>query len=251
MTLMNNATSFGRQSAAYAKGRPGYPAELYEWIVANSPDTQKVWDVGCGSGQATQSLADYFTRVCGTDISDTQIAAAAPHPNIDYAVAQAHESGLPDNWADTITVATAVHWFAGQKFWDEVSRAGKAGGLFCAWTYQLPDAPKDIMQEYLTPVYELIDPHWAEGNRICMAGYNATNLNCSMPMLETPDLNANSDWTALQIANFAQSWSAHLRAREDGHAKRLKTLRDNFLERYSNQTFAISLPLSIFAARIR
>lgn len=247
---MSNATSFGRQSTTYAKGRPGYPKELYEWIAANSPDTQKVWDVGCGSGQATLSLADYFTHVRATDISNAQIEAAAPHPNIDYAVAQAHESGLPDKCADAITVATAVHWFADKIFWNEVSRVGKAGGLFCAWTYQLPIAPKDVMQDYLKPVYDLIDPYWAEGNRVCMAGYDADNLNCALPALEKPDLNADYNWTALQITNFAQSWSAHLRAREDGHSKRLENLKDNFVERYKDQSIAISLPLSIFAARM-
>ena len=235
----------------YAKGRPGYPSSLYDWMVKNNSGKQTVWDVGCGSGQATQSLAKYFGRVHATDISDAQIQAARPHPNIDYAVAQAHQSGLPDNWADTITVATAVHWFANQNFWNEVARVGKPGSLICAWTYQLPTISNEAMYNFLNPVYELIDPYWADGNRICMAGYDADNLNCPLPVFETPKLNADSEWTALQLADFVQSWSAHLRAREDGHAERLKTLRDDFLEQYAYQTIAISLPLSIFAARIR
>ena len=247
---MSNATSFGRQSTTYAKGRPGYPTELYDWINANSPDTQRIWDVGCGSGQASRSLTNYFSHVYATDISAKQIEAATPHPNIDYAVSQAHESGLPENWADTITVATAVHWFAEPVFWDEVQRVGKCGCLFSAWTYQLPLAPADVMNAYLTPIYELIDPFWAEGNRICMTGYNTENLKCPLLVLETPELTAKYNWTAIQIADFAQSWSAHFRARENGHAERLKALRDNFLERYTNQEITISLPMSIFAARI-
>lgn len=247
---MSNATSFGRQSAAYAKGRPGYPSELYDWIVANSPETHTVWDVGCGSGQATKSLAEYFKHVHATDISSAQIQAALPHENIHYAAAPAHDSGLPDDRADTITVATAVHWFTERDFWNEVARVGKSGGLFCAWTYQLPTAPNGVMRDFLTPVYELIDPYWAEGNRICMAGYDANNLNCHMRVIETPSLTANYKWTAQQVADFAESWSAHLHAREDGHAKRLEKLREDLLARYTGQAIPISLPLSIFAARI-
>ena len=246
---MSNATSFGKQSATYAKGRPGYPTELYDWIVTKSPNTQTLWDVGCGSGQATLSLADYFDHVHATDISDAQIQAAPSHPDINYAVAQAHESGLPDDWADAVTVATAVHWFAHQQFWEEVKRVTKSGGLFCAWTYQLPIAPTEVMREFLRPVFKCIDPYWAQGNRICMAGYTAENLNCPLQVIETPTLNADYDWTVLQLADFAQSWSAHLRAREDGHADHFQKLRDDFLERYKDQTLAVSLPLSIFAAR--
>jgi SAM-dependent methyltransferase len=247
---MSNATSFGRQSATYAKGRPGYPPKLYNWIVANSLETQTVWDVGCGSGQATCSLADYFKRVHATDISDAQVLAARPQTNIEYAVAEAHETGLPDDWADVITVATALHWFSEQNFWDEVARVGKPGGLFCAWTYQLPAGPVDVMRDFLTPVYELIDPYWAKGNRICMAGYDAENLNCPLNVIKTPELTADSLWTASQLADFAQSWSAHLRAREDGHEEPLKTLRDDFLARYGDEEIFIYLPLSLFAARI-
>lgn len=247
---MSNATSFGKQSATYSKGRPGYPGSLYEWIAKNSPNTETVWDVGCGSGQATLSLADYFARVHATDISDAQIQAAPPHPKINYAVAEAHESSLPEDWTDTITVATAVHWFANQQFWEEMKRVSKPDGLFCAWTYQLPTTATDVMRDFLTPVYESIDPYWAQGNRICMAGYDADNLNCPLQVIETPKLNADYEWSAPQLADFAQSWSAHLRAREDGHAEHLKKLRDDFLERYAGQTMTVSLPLSIFAARI-
>ncbi|WP_051279278.1 class I SAM-dependent methyltransferase [Hellea balneolensis] len=247
---MSNATSFGKQSATYAKGRPGYPSSLYDWVVKNSPDRQTVWDVGCGSGQATLSLANYFERVHATDISDAQIQATPAHPNIEYSAAEAHESGLPGNWADAITAATAVHWFANQQFWEEVMRVAKSGGLFCAWTYQLPIAATDIMRDFLTPVFDLIDPYWARGNRICMAGYDAENLNCPLTEIETPNLNADYEWTALQLADFAQSWSAHLRAREDCHAEGLKKLRDDFLKRFDDQKITISLPLSIFAARI-
>jgi len=35
---MTNATSFGQQALTYAKGRPGYPPELYRLISENSAD---------------------------------------------------------------------------------------------------------------------------------------------------------------------------------------------------------------------
>ena len=42
---MENSTSFGKQAAAYAKGRPGYPYALYRWIADNSPAHNLIWDI--------------------------------------------------------------------------------------------------------------------------------------------------------------------------------------------------------------
>ena len=102
---MKNATSFGRQATTYAKGRPGYPSELYDWIAANSPDQRTVWDAGTGSGQAARDLAQRFGHVYATDISDAQIKAALPHDKITYKAAAAETSGLTENWADVSAAA--------------------------------------------------------------------------------------------------------------------------------------------------
>lgn len=247
---MKNATSFGRQATTYAKGRPGYPPELYDWIAANSPNQKTVWDAGTGSGQAARDLAQRFDQVYATDISEAQIKAATPHDKVIYKTAAAETSGLTENWADAVTVATAVHWFASPAFWAEVARIGKPGALFCAWTYQLPRCSEGVEQDFLNPLYELLDPYWAEGNRICMAGYSIENLNCPFPLIETPVFNAGAMWRAEQLVDFAQSWSAHLKAREDQRALELKALQTRFLRDYGHQPLSISLPLSLLAVRI-
>lgn len=248
---MKNATSFGRQATTYAKGRPGYPPELYDWIAANSPNQETVWDAGTGSGQAAQDLAQYFEHVYATDISDAQIKAAASHEKVTYKIAAAEQSGLTENWADAVTVATAVHWFASSEFWAEVARVGKSGALFCAWTYQLPRSTEAVDRDFLTPLYELLDPYWAEGNRICMVGYSSENLNCPYPQIETPVFDAGAMWSVEQLVNFAKSWSAHFRAREDGKALALDALQTKFMRDYADQTIAVSLPLSVLAVRIK
>ncbi len=247
---MKNATSFGKQASTYAKGRPGYPAKLYKWISANSPGQSLVWDVGTGSGQAAQALTDHFEHVHATDVSPEQISAAVPHPKISYHAAPAQSSGLSDNAADTITVATAVHWFADRAFWDEVSRVGQPGALFCAWTYKLPISTPEVHALFLDLIYDIIDPYWVAGNRICMAGYTAEALNCPLPIFSTPDFDAGGIWTAQQLVNFAESWSAHFRAREAGLQAELQDLATRFLGKFEGQDIVFSLPLSVLAARI-
>ena len=232
---MENSTSFGQQAATYAKGRPGYPDALYEWIAGNSPAHNLVWDIGSGSGQAARSLTPYFKRVHATDLSAEQIAAAKPHPQISYHAAPAQKSGLPTGAADCMSVATAVHWFADKAFWAEVARTANTNALFCAWTYQLPRSTPKVHAEFLDPLYALIDPYWADGNRICMSGYTADNLNCPFPILNTPEFDAGGIWTAAQLVNFAETWSAHFKARNDGLDNKLKILSDNFLKNHENE----------------
>jgi len=247
---VKNATTFGRQAAIYANGRPGYPVTLYEWIAENSSRRELVWDVGTGSGQAARALTPHFDRVHATDVSDEQIAQAKFHPQISYKAAPAHLSGLSDGAADAVCAATSVHWFADRAFWAEVSRATRKGALFCAWTYQLPKTGAAVHNAFLDPVFNLIDPYWADGNRICMAGYSAENLNCPFSVIKTPEFDAGGIWNAQQLAAFAESWSAHFRARADGMAEELDELTQNFLTDFNGKDIAFEMPISVLAARI-
>lgn len=247
---MSNATSFGQQAGLYAKGRPRYPAALFDWIAARSPATTAVWDVATGSGQAAVSLADHFERVVATDIDAAQIDAASPHPRIAYAVAPAERSGLPDASVDAVCVATALHWFAGEAFWAEVARVARPGALFCAWVYDLPRVEGALQADVLDPLTARLDPYWADGNRLAMAGYTAANTQCPFPTLATPACDAGGMWTATQLMDFAQSWSAHLRARRDGQAAALAALRRNALALAGAEPVCVRLPLSVLAARV-
>jgi hypothetical protein len=247
---MTNATTFGKQAATYAKGRPGYPPELYKWIAENSPAHDAVWDIGTGSGQAAKSLTDYFETVYATDISEAQIAAATPHPKISYHAAPAQMSGLEDLSVDCMTVATALHWFADSDFWNEIKRVAVENAFFCAWTYQLPQCETKVHTDFLDPLFALIDPYWADGNRICMAGYTAEVLNCPFPTTSAPVLDAGGLWTAQHLVDFAESWSAHFRAREDGLTEDLNALSAKFLMEKGDKAIKFSLPISVLAARI-
>ena len=247
---MKNATSFGKQAAIYSKGRPGYPPELYRWIAENSPAQTLVWDIGTGSGQAAHALTAHFQSVYATDISPEQIAAAALHPQISYYATSAQHSGLANGSVDCMTVATALHWFADAPFWEEVQRVSAADAFFCAWTYQLPRCEPEVHREFLDPLFDLIDPYWAEGNRICMAGYTAENLNCPWPTIGAPEFDAGGLWSAQRLVNFAESWSAHFRAREDGLAETLDALSTSFLSHRGNDAIKFSLPISVLAAHI-
>ncbi len=248
---MDNATSFGTQASTYAAARPHYPEELFDWIVSQAPGTEQVWDVGTGSGQAALSLANRFERVHATDIDAAQIEHAANHDCIDYRTAPAHKSGLQDNSVDAITVATALHWFDYRLFWPEVERVAKNDAIFCGWTYHRVQADRDVRMHLMDPILEVIEPYWSDGNRLSWSGYTKENVSIPFDIIKTPKFLCRLNWTPGQLAAFAMSWSAHKRARLDGHEKALADIERKALSILGEEPRDFIMPLHVITARIK
>src|SRR5438046_3072952 len=94
---------FSAVANRYADFRPHYPAALFDYLATLVPTGSRVWDCACGSGQAALDLASRFQNVIATDASREQIASATPHPNVEYRVAPAEQSGLPDESVALVT----------------------------------------------------------------------------------------------------------------------------------------------------
>ena len=103
--------NFSRQSDLYAKYRPTYPQELYDFILSKVENRNAVWDCGTGNGQTARELAKYFEKVFATDISEKQIDKADQATNIFYSVQPAEQTNFADNSFDLVTVSQALHWF--------------------------------------------------------------------------------------------------------------------------------------------
>lgn len=201
------ADHFSRQAPDYAKYRPSYPEALFSWLAERAPDHALAWDVGCGSGQAAVPLAAYFQRVVATDLSAAQIAQAHPHPRVEYRVAPCEASGLPDASCDLVAVAQAIHWFDFDRFYAEVRRVLKPGGLLAAWTYLLlrgEPALDAVIEKFYT---EVLTPWWPPQRRWVELGY------VSMPFPFTavspqPTFEIRLSWTLAELVGYVGTWSA-------------------------------------------
>ncbi|KAG8931953.1 hypothetical protein FRC01_000535, partial [Tulasnella sp. 417] len=80
MSTFSN-TSF--DAARYAASRPTYPPVLLNMVLryhlrgrSEEEGRNNVLDLGCGTGQVTQLLPNYFTNVIGSDPSGVMIDQA-------------------------------------------------------------------------------------------------------------------------------------------------------------------------------
>src|SRR5574341_2011719 len=109
--MNTNSPDYSPFARQYAESRPKYPAELFSYLAALVDRHHLAWDCATGNGQAALDLVKHFERVIATDVSAEQIRHAVPHPQIEYRVARAEQSGLEDQSVDLVTVASALHWF--------------------------------------------------------------------------------------------------------------------------------------------
>ena len=250
---MNQAShTFGQAAADYASARPSYPAALFDWLAEIAPRRGNVWDCGTGNGQAAVDLARRFQNVHATDFSAGQIAAAKPAPNITYAVAPAERSGLPDGWADLVTVSNALHWFDFDPFWPEVKRSSASDAVFVAWAYNWFYVAKDFDEAVTTRFRAIIAPFWAPNNKLNWDGYRDTDIKFPFPRISHPAFAIELHWTFRQILAFMRTWSAYRLSQNDPAATAAMTELVVELERTyrADEVFQVRMPLVMVAGKI-
>jgi len=197
---------FSAQSGLYASFRPTYPAELYDFVFRHLARREKAWDCATGNGQVALYLADHFERIYATDISANQLAHAIPKDNISYDLSAAEQTAFPDNTFDLIAVGQALHWLDRNRFFREVERTARPGGLLAVWGYSLmhvdPTIDDIVMDFYLNTV----GPYWDDARKIVEDEYRA--LSFPFEEIPSPGFNIALAWTVDQLAGYLLSWSA-------------------------------------------
>ena len=201
---------FSAQAKFYAEFRPDYPAALVEFIADSVPEHNLAWDCGTGSGQAAVGLAEPFDRVIATDISPEQIANAKPHNKVEYRVAAAEQSKLPDHSADVVTITQALHWLNMPRFYEEVRGVAKPLAVFVATVYSDPVLDDPRMDAILYNYNKVIvGPYWPPERKIVDAAY--ADIPFPFEELKTPNLKMEREWSLTELAGYLRSWSATTR----------------------------------------
>ena len=209
---------FSSASDRYAAFRPGYPAALFAWLAGLCPrsgtsprsgtgaERDTAWDCATGSGQAALGLAPNFRRVVATDASAEQIRHAEPHPRIDYWVAPAEAGGLADHSVDLVTVAQAAHWFDLPRFYAEVSRVLKPGGVIALWGYGRMVLPEEMDAPFRRFYAETVGPYWPPERKLIDDAYRS--LDFPFTKIESPDFHIELEWTLHRLLDYLSTWSA-------------------------------------------
>jgi SAM-dependent methyltransferase len=196
---------FSRQAADYAKFRPRYPREMFEYLGTVAPSCKLAWDCGTGNGQAAIQLAEVFDRVIATDASEKQIANAQPHERVEYRVTPAENSGIQSGVLDLIMVAQALHWFDLDRFYAEAQRVLKPNGILTASAYnllQIEPAIDEIVNRYY---YEVVGPFWPPERKLIE---NFADLSLPFCKIDPPKFEMTAQWNLDHLIGYLGTWSA-------------------------------------------
>lgn len=222
---------------------------MYARLAELVPRRSLVWDCATGNGQAAHDLARYFDRVIATDASPEQIGQAKAVPNVQYRVAPAEESGLPDRSIGLTTVAQALHWLDLERFYAEVRRVTVPGGVIAAWSYGACSAGTDVEDLLWGFEHQTVGRYWNEGRRWVDEGYRTIPF----PFDEVPmsPLVLRATWTLRQLGEYLRSWSAVEKFRRDRGKDPVAPLLEHIAKHWRpDAPREITWPLTVRVGRV-
>jgi SAM-dependent methyltransferase len=200
---------FSGHAVDYAKFRPHYPGELFEYLASISPRHELAWDCATGNGQAAVGLARHFGSVIATDASAQQIESAEPDDRISYRVALAEASGIDSASVDLILVAQALHWFDLDAFFTEAKRVLKADGVLAIASYKVLEIAPEIDAIIWKFYSETTGLFWPPERELIETDYKDINF----PFSELPprQFEMHENWNLDQLAGYLRTWSATIK----------------------------------------
>ncbi len=198
---------FSTQASDYARYRPNYPAELFDYILQFVEAKDCAWDCATGNGQAAIELAKQFNKVEATDLSEAQLKAATPHPKIHYQVSTAEQTPFADNSFDLITIGTAYHWFDWKAFHAEATRVGKQNAVVAVWSYHTFYSSDEKVTALIKHFYHnIIKDYWDEERKHVESRY--VTVDFDFAPLPAKDFDLRLNWKKEGLTGYLTSWSA-------------------------------------------
>lgn len=208
--------NFSLHSDQYAKYRPTYPLEFFNYLNSLVPNKQNAWDCGTGNGQVAFELSKKFNHVFATDISQSQIDNASKSDNISYSVQPAEKTNFKDQLFDLIIIAQAIHWFDFEKFYSEVKRTAAENALICVVGYGRIEISENIDSIVGNFYKNIIGKYWDKERKYIDENYKT--ISFPFQEIQTPNFVNTLHWTLEQLIGYLNTWSAvkHF-IKENGH----------------------------------
>jgi SAM-dependent methyltransferase len=167
--MERNTPDFGLTAKDYGRHRAGFPAELITRLTRLGVEAsgRDVLDLGTGTGSLARLFARAGARVTGVDpaaplLEQARRLDAEAGVSVEYRVATAEETGLPDRAFDVVAAGQCWHWFDAPRAAAEVRRLLRPGGRVVIAHFDWLPLPGNVV----AATEELIvahNPAWSMG----------------------------------------------------------------------------------------
>jgi SAM-dependent methyltransferase len=205
---------FGEAAAAYERGRPEYPAEMVEWLLADSP--ARVVDLGAGTGKLTRALVGRVETVVAVEPDpDMRRVLSELLPGTSLLAGTGEDIPLRDGYADAIVAGQAWHWVDPVRAVPEVARVLRSGGLLgLIWN------DRDESDPWIQALSSLLHEYGTSPD----AGYEPV-VGLPFGLLETAELAWTHDVPVAAVIDMITSRSYVIAMAEGPRAELVERLR--------------------------
>jgi SAM-dependent methyltransferase len=244
---------FGNRAAAYAKARPSYPPEVFQFLAADFglAAGQTAADFGSGTGIFAELLLEYGLRVYAIEPNapmraeaEVRLRGRAGFVSRDAA---AEATGLAAASVDWVTAAQAFHWFDPERVRAEIRRILKPGGC-CAliWNERQSDTTP------FAAAYEAFLLEWGNDYERVKATYeNSTHIGRALGEAYTRRSFAHAQEMDLEIFRARTQSASYLpRAGTPRGEAMMDALDRLFAEHQKNGAVRFDYHTDVYCARI-
>jgi SAM-dependent methyltransferase len=135
-------TTFDEVAELYDRARPRYPRDLFDDLIALTapPESARILEIGCGTGQATVPLAERGFDITCIELGARLAAVArrnlARFPAVQVINADFESWQAPRAGFDTTVSFTAFHWIAPDVRYAKTASLLRGGGRLAVVTSQ-------------------------------------------------------------------------------------------------------------------
>jgi ubiquinone/menaquinone biosynthesis C-methylase UbiE len=250
------------QAKMYHDFRPRYPEALVKSILSLVPeagDRQLYIDVACGSGQLTELIGPFFDITIGFDRSFEQLSAVSKNnSSIKYQASSAFELPLESKSVDLLTVAQALHWLVPyERFFSEVERVLKLGGVFVTVAYTFPQVMHDKANAIVNRFYlDILGGHLHPGQTGCWWDTDRPTIDgfySNIPFSRQPILKKFPTKVNLSIENYfnyLKTLSAYRTYLRKGNPDPLPAMQTEMLQVVGAESIDVEIPFFTMSYKV-
>ena len=141
---------FDECSGEYARYRPGYPAEFFDYLTSacRLDERAPVLDVGAGTGKASAPLADRGIPVISVEPSLAMARQGVQfYSNLRYTAATADTLPFSAGMFSLVIAAQSFHWFSPETTLPEFARVLTKRGHFAVF-WNSRDRTKECVRDF-------------------------------------------------------------------------------------------------------
>ena len=172
-------------------------------------------------------LAEHYDKVVATDVTQTQLEHAVPHPKVTYTLTdrqmtdeQVRDVVGENGSVDLVICAQSLHWFNLDSFYGHARRVlRKPGGVIAAWCYRAPSVSPAV--DTVLAVFDVqIQQEWAPEVAYVRDCYKSIPFPFApvAPLTTTGpfEFEATKEASLSAYLTHLRSWSAVQKAIDDG-----------------------------------